>query len=278
MLPGFRITLAFTLVYLAAVVLIPLASLPVRVASMGWEPFWQTISDPRVVASYRLTFLTAFWAALANGVFGTIIAWVLVRYEFPGRRFVDAVVDLPFALPTAVAGIALAGLFAANGWIGALLEPLGIKVAFRPLGVFVALTFIGLPFVVRTVQPVLEALPGELEEAAATLGASRFATAQALGGLQIRAPRPETSHLLLEASSQAGASGGRNWASFRKYSMACRTSSDLTFNCPSSVTSLAPKAWKIAPAVSTESVVWPSPMPTMRPAAAADAIQCCRPT
>jgi sulfate transport system permease protein len=172
-LPGFRITLGFTLLYLFAIVLLPLGALPVRTASMGWEPFWQTVTDPRVVASYRLTFTTAFWAACINGVFGLLVAWVLVRYEFPGRRLVDAMIDLPFALPTAVAGITLTTLYAPNGWLGAPLERAGIKVAFTPLGITVALVFIGLPFVVRTLQPVIEDLDVEIEEAATSLGASR---------------------------------------------------------------------------------------------------------
>ncbi|MFO1398934.1 MAG: sulfate ABC transporter permease subunit CysT [Burkholderiales bacterium] len=174
-LPGFGLSLGFTLVYLSLVVLIPLSAAFVKTATMTWPAFWATVTAPRVVASYQLTFGAAFAAALVNTAFGFLVAWVLVRYPFPGRRFVDALVDLPFALPTAVAGIALAGLFAPNGWFGAPLAALGLKVAYTPLGVFVALTFIGLPFVVRTVQPVLTELPAELEEAAATLGASRIA-------------------------------------------------------------------------------------------------------
>ncbi|MFO1414133.1 MAG: sulfate ABC transporter permease subunit CysT [Burkholderiales bacterium] len=173
-LPGFGLSLGFTLVYLSLIVLIPLSAAFVKTATMTWPAFWATVTAPRVVASYQLTFGAAFAAASVNTVFGFLVAWVLVRYRFPGRRFVDALVDLPFALPTAVAGIALAGLFATNGWLGAPLATLGLKVAYTPLGVFVALTFIGLPFVVRTVQPVLEELPAELEEAAATLGASRL--------------------------------------------------------------------------------------------------------
>jgi len=175
-LPGFGLSLGFTILYLSLIVLLPLAAAFVKASGLGWDAFWRIVTAPRVVATYRLTFGAAFAAALVNALFGVVVAWVLVRYRFPGRRFVDALVDLPFALPTAVAGIALAGLFAANGWYGALLVPLGIHVAFTPLGVFVALTFIGLPFVVRTVQPVLSRLPAELEEAAATLGAGRAAT------------------------------------------------------------------------------------------------------
>jgi sulfate transport system permease protein len=173
-LPGFGLSLGITIVYLSLVVLIPLSAAFIKTATLSWEAFWSIVSAPRVVASYRLTFGASLAAALVNTVFGLLVAWVLVRYRFPGRRLIDGLVDLPFALPTAVAGIALTGLFATNGWFGALLAPLGVKVAFTPLGVFVALTFIGLPFVVRTVQPVLEELPRELEEAAATLGASRL--------------------------------------------------------------------------------------------------------
>ena len=175
-LPGFGLSLGFTILYLSLVVLIPLAAAFIKTASLTWPAFVSIVTAPRVVASYRLTLGASFAAALVNTAFGLMVAWVLVRYRFPGRRLADALVDLPFALPTAVAGIALTGLFAPNGWFGALLEPLGIKVAFTPLGVFVALTFIGLPFVVRTVQPVLEDLQRELEEAAATLGANRLQT------------------------------------------------------------------------------------------------------
>lgn len=173
-LPGFRVTVGFTLLYLSLIVLIPLASLPVRTASMGWAPFWHTVTDPRVVASYRLTFTTSFWAACVNGIFGLIVAWVLVRYEFPGRRLVDAVVDLPFALPTAVAGITLTTLYAPNGWLGRPLAAYGIPVAFTPAGITVALIFIGLPFVIRALQPVIQELDVELEEAATSLGARRW--------------------------------------------------------------------------------------------------------
>jgi sulfate/thiosulfate transport system permease protein len=173
-LPGFRITLGFTIAYLAVIVLIPLTGLPVRTASMGWEAFWTTVTDPRVVASYKLTLGTAFFAACVNAVFGLLAAWVLVRYSFPGRRIVDALVDLPFALPTAVAGITLTTLYAPRGLLGAPLEKLGIKVAFTPLGIVVALVFIGLPFVIRTLEPVIEDLSAEIEEAATSLGASRW--------------------------------------------------------------------------------------------------------
>lgn len=175
-LPGFNLALGFTLLYLSLIVLIPLSATFIRTASLSWEEFWAVVTTPRVLASYRLTFGASFAAALVNAVFGLLVAWVLVRYRFPGKRLVDALVDLPFALPTAVAGIALTALYAGNGWIGQFFEPLGIKIAFTPLGVFVALTFIGLPFVVRTVQPVLEDIEAELEEAAATLGANRFQT------------------------------------------------------------------------------------------------------
>jgi sulfate transport system permease protein len=168
------VTLGFTLGYLLLIVLIPLAGLPVRTASMGWEAFWQAVTDPRVVASYRVTFITSFWAACVNGVFGLVVAWVLVRYEFPGRRFLDAVVDLPFALPTAVAGITLTTLYAPNGWLGRPLATYGIPVAFTPTGITIALIFIGLPFVIRALQPVILELDVELEEAAASLGAGRW--------------------------------------------------------------------------------------------------------
>jgi len=175
-LPGFNLALGFTLLYLSLIVLIPLSAAFIRTAELSWPEFWSIVTTPRVVASYRLTFGASFAAAVVNAVFGLLVAWVLVRYHFPGKKIVDALVDLPFALPTAVAGIALTALYAGNGWIGQHLEPLGIKVAFTPLGIFVALTFIGLPFVVRTVQPVLEDIESELEEAAATLGANRWQT------------------------------------------------------------------------------------------------------
>jgi sulfate transport system permease protein len=175
-IPGFGITLGFTAFYLSLIVLIPLIALFLRPIGMGWEQIWNTVTDARVLAAYRLSFGGALLAAAVNLVFGLIVAWILVRYQFPGRRIVDATVDLPFALPTAVAGIALTSLYADNGWLGSLLEPLGIKVAFTPLGVIVAMIFIGLPFVVRTVQPVLAHLEAEQEEAAATLGASAAQT------------------------------------------------------------------------------------------------------
>jgi sulfate transport system permease protein len=175
-LPGFNLALGFTVLYLSLIVLIPLSAAFIRTATLTWPEFWATVTAPRVLASLRLTFGASFAAAALNAVCGLLVAWVLVRYRFPARKLVDALVDLPFALPTAVAGIALTALYSANGWIGQFLEPLGIRVAFTPLGVFVALTFIGLPFVVRTVQPVLEDLEPEVEEAAATLGATRLQT------------------------------------------------------------------------------------------------------
>ena len=172
-LPGFDLALGFTLLYLGFIVLIPLSAAFLKTFTMSWPAFWDTVSAPRVLASYKLTFGASLAAALLNAFFGLIVAWVLVRYEFPAKRVIDALVDLPFALPTAVAGIALTALYAPHGWVGQLLP---FKVSFTPLGVFVALTFIGLPFVVRTLQPVLEDLPREIEEAAATLGASRWQT------------------------------------------------------------------------------------------------------
>jgi sulfate transport system permease protein len=175
-LPGFGLTMGFTLFYLTALVLIPFAGLIIRTLGMTWEDFWHLATTDRALAAYRLTFGASFAAASANAVFGTLLAWVLVRYEFPGRRFVDAMVDFPFALPTAVAGLTLASLFAGNGWFGQFLVPLGIHGAFTRLGVVLALTFVGLPFVVRTLQPVLENLEPEIEEAAATLGSSRLRT------------------------------------------------------------------------------------------------------
>lgn len=175
-LPGFGLAMGFTLLYLSLIVLIPLAALFLRTMALSWEQFWTTVTAPRVIASYRLSFGASLVAALINALFGLLVAWVLVRYHFPGKRIVDALVDLPFALPTAVAGISLTSIFAKTGWIGQYLEPWGIQVAFTPLGVIVALTFIGLPFVVRTVQPVLEDLDVEIEEAAASLGASRWQT------------------------------------------------------------------------------------------------------
>ncbi len=175
-LPGFHLTLGYTVLYLSLIVLIPLSALVFKTFTLTWDQFWAAVSSPRVVASYRLTFGASFIAALVNVVFGLLLAWVLVRYDFPGRKFVDALVDLPFALPTAVAGISLTALLAGNGWIGSLLEPHGIQLAFNPNGVVIALIFIGLPFVVRTVQPVLEESERELEEAAACLGATRWQT------------------------------------------------------------------------------------------------------
>ena len=175
-LPGFDLALGFTLLYLGFIVLIPLSAAFLKTFTMTWPAFWDAVTSPRVVASYRLTFGASLAAALLNAMFGLIVAWVLVRYEFPFKRIVDALVDLPFALPTAVAGIALTSLYAANGWIGQYLALVGIKVSYTPLGVFVALTFIGLPFVVRTVQPVLEDVDKELEEAASCLGATRWQT------------------------------------------------------------------------------------------------------
>lgn len=172
-LPGFDLALGFTLLYLSLIVLLPLSAAFMKTATMTWPAFWDAVTSPRVLASYRLTFSASLAAATLNAIFGLIIAWVLVRYDFPGKRLVDALVDLPFALPTAVAGITLTALYAENGWIGSHLP---FKVSFTPLGVFVALLFIGLPFVVRTLQPVLEDLSQEFEEASATLGANRWQT------------------------------------------------------------------------------------------------------
>jgi sulfate transport system permease protein len=172
-LPGFRLTMGFTVLYLTLVVLIPLSTLPLRTATLTWDALWSTISDPRVVASYRLSVGASLIAATINAVFGFLAAWVLVRYDFPGRRLIDALIDLPFALPTAVAGITLTAIYAPNGWMGAPLDAYGIKVAYTPVGVTIALIFIGLPFVVRTLQPVIEDLDLEVEEAATSLGASR---------------------------------------------------------------------------------------------------------
>ena len=173
-LPGFGLSLGYTVTWLSLIVLIPLAAVFLKTGTMGWDAFWHAVTAPRVLASYRLSFGMAIVAAALNSVFGLMLAWSLVRYSFPGKKLVDALIDLPFALPTAVAGIALTALYSKNGWLGSVLEPLGIKVAFTPLGVLVALTFIGLPFVVRTVQPVLEDIDTELEEAAASLGARRW--------------------------------------------------------------------------------------------------------
>jgi len=173
-LPGFGLSMGITLTYLSLVVLIPLATVFIRTATISWGQIWETVAAPRTLAAYRLSFVASFLAASVNAVFGLLVAWVLERYRFPGRRLVDGLVDLPFALPTAVAGIVLTTFYSCNGWVGRLLEPHGIKVAYTPLGVVVALTFVGLPFVVRTVQPVLRGLDPQIEGAAATLGAGRF--------------------------------------------------------------------------------------------------------
>jgi sulfate transport system permease protein len=175
-LPGFKLTLGYTVLYLGLIVLIPLACTFWKASALTWDQFRHIVTAPRVMASYRLSFGASFLAALINLVFGLLVAWVLVRYQFWGKRFVDALVDLPFALPTAVAGIALTAIYAPNGWIGHWLAPLGIKVAYTWLGVLIALTFIGLPFIVRTVQPVLEDFDREIEESAASLGANRWQT------------------------------------------------------------------------------------------------------
>ncbi|HAF01429.1 MAG TPA: sulfate ABC transporter permease subunit CysT [Methylophilaceae bacterium] len=173
-LPGLNLSLGYTILYLSLIVLIPLSAIFFKTFTLSWNDFWQAVASPRVVASYKLTFGASLLGAIINVVFGLLTAWVLTRYEFFGKKVIDAFVDFPFALPTAVAGIALSAIYSSNGWIGSLLEPLGIKVAYNPLGVVVALTFIGLPFVVRTVQPVLEDLSAEAEEAAASLGAHRW--------------------------------------------------------------------------------------------------------
>ena len=175
-LPGFNLSLGFTIFYLSLIVLIPLSAAFIKTSSLSLHEFWVAVASPRVLASYKLTFGASLIGALINAVFGLLTAWVLTRYSFPGKRMIDALVDLPFALPTAVAGIALTAIYAPNGWIGSLLAPHGIKVAFTPIGVVIALTFIGLPFVVRTVQPVLEDLEAETEEASASLGANRWQT------------------------------------------------------------------------------------------------------
>jgi sulfate/thiosulfate transport system permease protein len=173
-LPGFGLSMGFTLFYLGLIVLIPLSTIFLKTSSDSWQHFWGTISDPRIIASFKLTFGASLAAAGLNAIFGFIVAWVLVRYDFPFKRFIDALVDLPFALPTAVAGIALTQIYSVNGWMGKLLLPLGIKVAYTPLGIIIALTFIGIPFVVRTVQPILQELDKEVEEAAVSLGAHRW--------------------------------------------------------------------------------------------------------
>jgi len=175
-LPGFGLTLGFTLFYLSAIVLIPMAALFLKTFQLSWADFWRVVTTDRALAAYRLTFGASLIAALINAVFGTILAWVLVRYKFPGRKFIDALVDFPFALPTAVAGLTLASLFAGNGWLGQYLVPLGIQGAYTQLGIVIALTFVGMPFSVRTLQPVLENLDRGLEEASATLGAGRMRT------------------------------------------------------------------------------------------------------
>jgi sulfate/thiosulfate transport system permease protein len=175
-LPGFGPTLGYTVFYLSLIVLIPLSALVFKATSLSWDEFLAAVTAPRVMASYRLTFGTALLAAMVNALFGVLVAWVLVRYRFPGKKVIDALVDLPFALPTAVAGITLATVYSGNGWIGRYLEPHGIKVAYTPLGILVAMTFIGIPFVVRMVQPVLEELEAEIEEAAVCLGANRWQT------------------------------------------------------------------------------------------------------
>lgn len=175
-LPGFGLTLGYSLLYLSLIVLLPLSTLFFRTATMSWSRFWQTITDDRVIASYKLTFGASLIGATINAIFGFVVAWTLVRYRFPGKRILDAMVDLPFALPTAVSGIALAAIYAPTGWVGQYLEPLGIKAAYSQLGVTIALTFIGLPFVVRTLQPTLQDLEAEVEEAAASLGAGRLQT------------------------------------------------------------------------------------------------------
>lgn len=175
-LPGFGLTMGFTLFYLSAIVLFPMGGLLLKIVGVGWDEFWRAATTDRAMSAYRLTFSASFIAAMINAVFGTILAWVLVRYHFPGKRFVDALVDIPFALPTAVAGLTLANLFSPNGWLGQFLTPFGIKGAYSELGIVIALTFISMPFVVRTLQPVIETLEREVEEAAATLGAGRFRT------------------------------------------------------------------------------------------------------
>ncbi len=175
-LPGFHLTMGITLFYLSIIVLIPMAALFLKTTELTWTQFWQVVTTERAMAAYRLTFGASLIAALINAVFGTILAWVLVRYDFPGKKFIDALVDFPFALPTAVAGLTLSNLFAKNGWLGQYLVPMGIEGAFTPLGVIIALTFVGMPFAVRTLQPVLEGLDRSMEEAAATLGSGRWRT------------------------------------------------------------------------------------------------------
>jgi sulfate/thiosulfate transport system permease protein len=173
-LPGFGLTVGYTVLYLSLIVIVPLCALFLKSMTLTWQQFWAIVSDPRVVASYKLTFLTSLAAACVNAVFGFVVAWTLVRYEFPGRRFVDGLIDLPFALPTAVSGIVLTAVYSPTGWLGRYLEPLGIKAAYSPLGITIALIFIGLPFIVRMLQPALEDLDPEIEEAAESLGANRL--------------------------------------------------------------------------------------------------------
>lgn len=175
-LPGFGISLGYTIFYLSIIVLIPIAGLFFKTSELGFSAFWSSVTEPRVLASYKISFGTSFFAALTNVFFGLLIAWVLVRYDFFGKKIIDALIDLPFALPTAVAGITLATIYSKNGWFGKYLEPLGVNIAYTPKGIFVALVFIGLPFIVRSVQPVLEEMDFEVEEAAASLGANRFQT------------------------------------------------------------------------------------------------------
>ncbi|MBE0694553.1 MAG: sulfate ABC transporter permease subunit CysT [Aquamicrobium sp.] len=175
-IPGFGLTLGFAIFYLSAIVLIPLAGIGWRSAALGWDEFWRLATDPRLIGALRTSFWTAGVAAAINAVFGVLVAWVLVRYRFPGRRIVDAAVDLPFALPTAVAGIALTAIYAPTGWVGQYFQPHGVRIAYTPAGIVIALVFVSLPFMVRTVQPVMEEISREVEEAAATLGASRFQT------------------------------------------------------------------------------------------------------
>ena len=175
-LPGFGLTMGYTLLYLSVLVLIPIAGLFLRTFQLSWHDFWRLVTDARALAAYRLTFGASLIAAFVNAVFGTLLAWILVRYHFPGKRIIDALVDFPFALPTAVAGLTLSSLFVANGWLGRFLVPLGINATYNRLAIVIALTFVGLPFVVRTLQPVLQNLECEIEEAAATLGAGRWRT------------------------------------------------------------------------------------------------------
>jgi sulfate transport system permease protein len=175
-LPGFGLTLGYTMLYLSIVVLVPVSTLFIKTTSLGWSQFWSIVLSPRTLAAYKLSFGASFAGALIDSVFGFIVAWILVRYEFPLKRLIDVIVDLPFALPTSVAGITLTALYATNGWLGGPLERFGLKVAYTPLGIVVALTFVGLPFIVRTIQPVLEDFDLEYEEAAATLGANRLQT------------------------------------------------------------------------------------------------------